>query len=420
VGSLLVSGRPRLLFVTPRFPFPLDNGGAIRNHQILTGLKGGHFRVSLLCPAPADGIVPEAELARIADDWRFWALEGPLGRKLRDLGRLGALLRSLPVSVLSDHRRSAVDALWSTVEKESVDVCVLDFVHSAVLTEGRRLPCPSVVFTHNCEAEIFERRAQVGAGSITAPIWRSQHRKMESFERRSLRAADDVIAVSERDAERFRRRYGVPHVSVIPTGVDLDYNTFVAPRGGKRVVFTGSMNWPANIDGIGWLLDEMWADVARRHPQATMTVIGHSPPPALAEKAARAFPGWQFTGRVEDVRPHVHGADCFVIPLRIGGGTRLKGYEAMALGIPVVSTALGVEGLDMAPDVHYLRAETPREFADAIARVLDDAALRTALAERARAHVEARFSGRVVAAEFERICRKVAEAGQRADVRVAA
>jgi glycosyltransferase involved in cell wall biosynthesis len=136
-----------------------------------------------------------------------------------------------------------------------------------------------------------------------------------------------------------------------------------------------------------------------------MTVVGRTPPARLQTEAQRRGLNWRFTGYVDDIRPYIRRASVYVIPLRVGGGTRLKVFEAMGLGCPVVSTSVGVEGLPLTPDAHYLRADDARALADATVRLLGDAALRVQLSQAARQHVAAHFSFRSVAAEFERICK---------------
>jgi glycosyltransferase involved in cell wall biosynthesis len=238
-------------------------------------------------------------------------------------------------------------------------------------------------------------------------LWTDQHRKMQRFERDALERFDCVIAVSERDAAAFARDYGSTTVQTIGTGVDLEYFSYSSPADSGRVVFTGSMDWLANRDGIDFLLDGVWPLVLRQHPAATMCVVGRDPPSGLVRKARQAGFDWQFTGYVDDVRPYVRDSSIYVVPLRVGGGTRLKIYEAMAMGCPVISTAIGVEGLPLIAGEHYLVADDATDLANAIHQLLVDVELRLRLSSAARRLVEENCSYRAVARQFERICEAV-------------
>ena len=260
------------------------------------------------------------------------------------------------------------------------------------------------MFTHNVETEIFERHAAVSSG-LWRLIWSREAAKMQRFEKAVLNRFTTVIAVSERDAAALHGRFGLRNMAVIDTGVDLDFYNFHPPgNSGKTVVFAGSMNSHANIDGISFLMDEVWPLVTSRHGDAKMLVVGRNPPAALVAKAKRRNLAWTFTGFVDDIRPHVLAGDLSVIPLRVGSGTRLKAFEAMALGRPIVSTTLGVEGLSVEPGRHFLVGDTPEAFADAIIRLLTDCTLRQQLAGTARRLLEERFSWSAVGRQFEAIC----------------
>lgn len=141
-----------------------------------------------------------------------------------------------------------------------------------------------------------------------------------------------------------------------------------------------------------------------RVPEAAMMVIGRAPPAALVSKARGKGINWEFTGFVDDVRTHARGAAMHVVPLRVGGGTRIKVFEGLAMGVPMVSTTIGVEGLEIEPDTHYLRADDAAAFAATCARLLRDGGLRMALSRAARDHVVANFTAQVAARAFERIC----------------
>ena len=385
------------------FLFPADTGGRIRTSNILRGLKGGAFEVTLLCPADAPQQQRWApQLAQLCDRLIAWepAATRPQWRRALDL------FDPLPVNVVADRTRAGRTTVHRALASERFDVVVFDFVHAAVL-RPLRVDAATVCFTHNVEAEIFERHAtQTSRMSIMRSVWASQSRKMTRFESEVLPSFTRVIAVSERDAAVFRDRYAVQAPAVIPTGVDLEYFGWQAPaqpNGAPTVVFTGSMDWAANIDGVGYFIDEIWPRVRAAVANARFVVVGRNPPAALVERS-RTVAGVTFTGLVDDVRPYVRDAHAFVIPLRVGGGTRIKAFEAMAMGCPVVSTSIGMEGLGVRPDEHFLLRDDATGFVEAVVALLNDVERRQGLSSRARTCVEAGFGHRAVAQVFENAC----------------
>ncbi len=399
-----MSQQRELLFVSSMFLFPVDTGARIRTTQILKGMKGGRFRITLASPAT------EAELSEyggqmeaVCDNHIHW----PRSERgwLFDLLRMRHLFSPLPIPVVTDRSEDAARLLESQIANQP-DVIVVDFPHTMVLMP-QKLAIPAVLFTHNVEAEIFERHRKVVSDPLRRFVWGNQYRKMRSFEGDALRRATRVIAVSDRDKKAFNSRYSVTDVDVIPTGVDLDFFGYQPPADTPNVVFTGSMDWMANIDAIEFLLGEVWPLVVHQLPDATMTVVGRNPPPQLIARAEQSGYAWQFTGWVTDTRPSVRQSAAFVIPLRVGGGTRLKVYEAMAMGCPVVSTSIGVEGLPVEHDQHCLLAESAEALADSLVRVLTDGEFRNRISVAARSHVEDNFSYQNAANIFEGICRSV-------------
>ena len=393
--------RPRLAFVSPLFLFPNDAGGKIRTTNILRGLKGGQFRVRLLSPASSEQQSHwAAEINSVCDEFVPWQPTPPKPRWQRGLGLLG----DIPVNIASDKTRPAMDAVQALADGDETDLMVFDFVHASVLRPAQ-LRCKSVCFTHNVEAEIFARHAQHAPDMVRRWMWTSQHRKMVRFERDALRRYDGVVAVSERDARHFRDAYRVTQAHAIPTGVDLGHFTWQAPpdAGSPSVVFTGSMDAPANHDGVQWFLNEVWPRVIAAVPAARFVVVGRNPPAALLA-TGRRIPNVEFTGFVDDVRPYIRSAQVSVIPLLVGGGTRIKAFEAMAMGSAVVSTAVGIEGLDVTHGQHFIESDDAAGFAAAVALLLNDAAARLGYSQRARERVESRFGHQVAARAFEQIC----------------
>lgn len=401
-------GKPRLAFVSPLFLFPTDAGGKIRTTNILKGMKGGAFDITLLSPGTAEDEARwSVELASTCDTFRRWTPAPAAPRWRRALG----LADPLPVNVLADRVPAAVELVDRVLADGRFDLVVFDFVHAAVLKPAR-LASRTLCFTHNVEAEIFKRHAAQASNAALRAMWTSQHRKMERYEGDVLRRFTSVVAVSERDARFFRESYGVADPEIIPTGVDLDFFAFREreARDGRppTVIFTGLMDWTANVDGVLWFLDEAWPSIVARMPDARFVVVGKNPVSSIVD-AARRHPNVTVTGFVDDVRTYAYAADAFVIPLRVGGGTRIKAFEAMAMGCPVVSTTIGVEGLAVTPEEHYLLADDARGIADAVVALFEDAGRSRALATNARALVEAEFGHAVAARAFEAACLRALE-----------
>lgn len=396
-----MSGRPRLLFVSPRFLFPADQGGKIRTTQILRGMKGGRFEIVLASPAtPDEAAQHRSDLETVCD--RFVTWPGPRRLPLSKITRLRHLFSPLPVSVISDRSTAGAETVRQALTRKA-DIAVFDFLHSFALAP-EEIGVPAVMFTHNVEAEIFHRHAEVAGHPLKRAVWRQQYRKMRAYEEASLKRFDTVVTVSQRDAGAFLAVPGMGRVETIPTGVDLEFFRYQPPSEDDHVVFTGAMDWQANIDGIEFFMDEVWPRVAEQRPRTRVTIVGRNPGAALVERARRRALPFQFTGFVDDIRPHVRNASAYIIPLRVGGGTRIKAFEAMAMGIPVVSTGLGVEGLPVTAGEHYLHADQAPQFAAALINLLEDADRRSALSHQARSYVEQNFSSGVAAQRFEEIC----------------
>ena len=290
--------------------------------------------------------------------------------------------------------------------ERGTDAILVDFPHAAVLLPPH-LAVPAIIFTHNVEAEIFARHAEIAHGPMRL-VWQDQARKMRRFEGDAIARCQKVIAVSDRDARALEATYGLSGVEPIETGVDTDFYSFnepmPAPAEGGTVIFTGSMDSRSNIDGIEFLMDEVWPKLLLLRPKARAIIAGRNPPERLTEAATSRGFDWTFTGYVDDVRPFVESGHVYAIPLRVGSGTRIKVFEAMAMGCPVVSTRLGVEGLDVTDGENYLAADTAEDFAAALARILGDRALQMRLSTDARTLVSTRFGWPVVTRHFEQIC----------------
>ena len=393
-------GRPRLLFISPRFLFPADQGGKIRTSNILRHMKGGAFEIVLAAPAPIGHARFAADIDSVCDRFVHWPEHKPTQAR-----RAQALFNRLPVAAATD-RSIAGSRVIASALAEQPDIVLADFPHAAVLLPAK-LNAASVMFTHNVEAEIFERHGKLATGPMRY-VWQDQARKMRRFEGEALRRFDTVIAVSSRDAAELKDRYLPRRIATIDTGVDLDFFPFSspapAPTDGGTVIFTGTMSWQANAEGIDWMLEEIWPRVIAARPAARAVIVGRGAPDWLTAKVRERGVAWDFPGFVDDIRPHVAAAHVYVIPLRVGSGTRIKAFEAMAMGCPVVSTNVGIEGLAITDGAHFLAADDANDFADAILRLLREADATSRIARDGRALLEKKFSWAQVARQFEKIC----------------
>jgi glycosyltransferase involved in cell wall biosynthesis len=245
----------------------------------------------------------------------------------------------------------------------------------------------------------------VAKGRIARRYLAEQWRRMRRHEMAECRRFDHVVAVSPQDAEAFRAEYGVASVSDVPTGVDTDY---FRPSGREArqphdLVFTGSMDWMPNEDAILYFAEQILPRVRARVPGVTLTVVGRNAPPRV-RALGDADPAIRVTGSVPDVRPYIERAALFVVPIRVGGGTRLKIFEAMAMERAVVSTSVGAEGLPVRDGVDGVLRDTPEAFADALVELLARPERAAAIGREAAAVVRARFGWDGVAAQFAAAC----------------
>ncbi|MGQ0539506.1 MAG: glycosyltransferase [Gemmatimonadaceae bacterium] len=394
-----------ILWIKTELLHPVDKGGRIRTFQMLRQLRRDH-RITYL--ALNDGSGPPDALDRAAeycDDLVTLPFET---RRKRSAGFYAELLANmaspLPYAIAKYRVPALTEALRDLVQRSAVDAAVCDFLAPSVnIPDG--LGVPLILFQHNVEAQIWERHAANARDPVTRWYMRRQWRRMAAFERRECARFDHVVAVSQEDADLMRRLYAPRAISTVATGVDTEY---FAPSGQRKrmpneIVFTGSMDWLPNEDAMLWFTSAVLPLVREHVPEATLSIVGRTPS-APVRDLERRHSGVTVTGSVPDVRPYLEQGSVFVIPLRIGGGTRLKAYEAMGMEIPVVSTRIGVEGLPLAAGGEYLAADDAPAFAAAIVRLLREPALGRALAQAAAARVRRECGWREVAAVFADIC----------------
>jgi sugar transferase (PEP-CTERM/EpsH1 system associated) len=398
-----------ILWLNANLLLPLDKGGKLRTWHIMRELARQHEITYLSFADPsqtrADHDGMRDVCARLETVPRSDAAKGTLGFYL-DAARY--LVDPAPYAVAKYRSDAFRDRLMTLLASTSFDVVVCDFLVPAI-NMPERLPCRSILFTHNVEAEIWRRHVENATNAASRRLLRQQWRRMLRFERNALSRFDLVLAVSDADKATCNRLY--PDVArrpihVVQTGVDTNYFKPVADGSETpQLVFTGSMDWLPNEDGMLFFVNDVLPHIRRAVPDVTLSIVGRAPTPAVRRLGDRA--GITVTGRVDDVRPHVGAGTVYVVPLRIGGGTRLKIFEAMAMGKAVVSTTIGAEGLPVAPGENILIADDPEAFASAVVALLRDPGMRTRIGSEARRLVVEQYDWSAVAADFERALRRV-------------
>jgi polysaccharide biosynthesis protein PslH len=396
----------RILWVKMGGLWPPTAGGRIRSVETLSWLARRHEVTVLTTHGPADD--HDALARRLPAGARVISIPfaAPrVGSAAFPWALAASWLSPLPVDLWKWRARAVRDRARTLMAHGAVDVCVADFLVS--LPNVPRSRVPLVLFEHNVEHQIWNRLAAIERRPWRRALLEIEARKMRRAERRACRAADLVIAVSEEDRARLAALAPDSRCVATPTGVDTEYfRPGTRPEIRNRLVFTGSMDWFPNEDAILHFAVHVLPRIRAEIPDVTVTVVGRNPSASLREHADRA--GIVVTGTVDDVRPYVEEAAVYVVPLRAGGGTRLKIFEALAMGKAVVSTTVGAEGLSVISGRDVAIADQPDEFARSVIALLRDPAQRRALGRAGRELVQARHSWEQVSLDFDRWCQTVA------------
>lgn len=388
----------KILWVKPGKLLPLDTGGRLRTYNILRQLSAAHSVTLLSYYAGLRDANYEHKIRELFPG----ALPVFTGiPELAGLHRVLDYLRRLP------HRApDAVGRFESAYVKQIVatsiahhefDVAICDFLASTP-NFPRDLAIPTILFQHNVESVLWQRRAQFEAKFVDRVIAKIEYAKMARYEAEQVRRFHHVFAVSEADLETMTAMVEPSRISVIPTGVDLQkfrYDPQLKPAG-PFVVFVGSMDWEPNINGVEYFSNEIWPQVLAGVPGARFQVVGRNPHPRVQKLASASV---EITGTVPSVTKYIRDAAVLVVPLRIGSGTRIKIYEGMAMGKATVSTSVGAEGLDVHHSQDILLADQPQQFAQWIVALLQNETMRQRM-EAAAARTASQYDWSMVAERF--------------------
>jgi sugar transferase (PEP-CTERM/EpsH1 system associated) len=380
----------RVLQFAPRVCWPLDTGAKLRNYH-LARVLALRARVSLL--AFTDHECLSDTLGEIYDQ----VITVARGSAYTPAKVARGIVGKTPLPVLNYTTDSMKRALEKLLSEDDFDIVQVEGIHLMsylpILLQARRPPIV-VCDWHNIESELMQRYSERESGFLRRAYASKTARLMCEFERRALREFDAHVTVSERDAEQLRNLNPEARIFVIENGVDTAFYSDheIGARDVSlvlRIVFVGSMDYHANIDGAINFARQVWPRVRARRPELIFTIVGKDPSAQVRELAQ--LPGVEVTGTVTDVRPFYREAVAAVVPLNVGGGSRLKILEAMAAGVPVVSTTLGAEGLEVRHDKNILIADTNEQLAESIINLTENEAQRQELSNAGRALVSSRY-----------------------------
>lgn len=308
-----------------------------------------------------------------------------------------------PVTALNDYSSSLRLAIEKELASQTYDIAICDFVQSALNFKNIK-NIPIVLFQHNVESMIAKRQFEYARNFILKIFWWLQWKKMFFFEKHNCRRFNLVIAVSEEDKQLFQALYHVNHVQAIPTGVDVDYYLPLSSEPVEKniLTFCGSMDWLPNEDAMIYFIDEILPSLKRNVLGIQLYIVGRNPSDKLKRKA-KAHPEVKLTGWVEDTRAYISKSKLFIVPIRIGGGTRLKIYEAMSMGKAVISTSIGAEGLPVTNGTNIIIEDNPTGFQNRIVELLGDTEKREKIGAMASSFVRENFAWHQVAKLFSEL-----------------
>jgi len=395
----------KILFLSTWFPYPPDNGSKLRVHYLLRALTKVYgvtlvsFGFGTARPGRANALEAICDRVGIVSLDPFAASRtGPLRTFLSARPTVNRPIESMRRLVAEVICEESFDAVIASTEMMSA--------YALQVPRGT----PTVLEEHNSMTRWMRERYMAQTSPVQRVRCWASWRKRRHFEARNYRHFDLVTMVSEADLATTLGTIGDESIRVelVPNGVDCKRNRpGLTEAKTSTLIFNGALTYSANYDAMQWFLGEIYGLIKARAPGVSISITGSTKGVDLQGLALDH--SVHLTGYVEDVRLPVAEAAVCVVPVREGGGTRLKILEAMALGTPVVATSKGAEGLDVIDGEHLLLGDTPEAFAEAVLRVMTDSALRKRLCQKARALVEKRYDWEEIGAQFVALVEEVVD-----------
>ncbi|MCE5199277.1 MAG: glycosyltransferase family 4 protein [Armatimonadota bacterium] len=379
----------KILFLAHLFPLPLDSGGKIKSFHTLKILSSMHDVAVLAYVRNQDEMQRLDELRHVCSSVTIVSLVRGKFRNVADL--TSSLISRKSFIVSRDYRREMQEAFTRLVGDFQPDVVHIDHLQMAQFVDFNA-SYRTVLDNHNVECMIIKRIAESSKSTMERMCASIEWPKLRAYELDACRRCDAVLTVSEEDKATLQEfNQSLANIHTVPIGVDTDYFASVERvNNSKNIISIGTMYWPPNIDSMLYFYREILPLVKREVPDCTLTIIGQRP--AAAIKKLESDPAVKVTGTVDDVREPARDCGAFVVPLRSGSGVRVKILNAFAMGLPVVSTTVGVEGITAKHGEHLMIADSPADFSRCVAQVLKDPWLAEKLGNNGRKLVAESYS----------------------------
>ena len=427
-----------ILFLTQIIPYPLDAGPKIKTWHVLKHLAGQGHHIFLASFVRPDEIKAVERVRQICDavhtvpirrsrvnDVFYWLCSNATGRPFLIERDDIVAMRTLVNQLLSTKQINCIHADQLTMTQFALPSNASPSRHNALAADPKEQSAdghrPFCIFdAHNAVWTIFERLRQTSPW-FTKPILAAEARRIKRYEGMVTHSFDHILTVTESDRQSLIQAYqyylggsnegvnvkvtdsGLP-MTVIPIAIDTEQLQPVKRRSGSLNILTlGTLQYPPNADGIRWFIHEVYPLVREQVPRASLTIVGKNPPQDFVQLAANSQDAITVTGYVPDLKPYLEQANQVVVPVRVGSGMRVRILEAFAQAMPVVTTTIGLEGIEASPDEDVLVADTPADFAARVVNVLTDETLQNRLSMNGRRLVEKCYDWRAVLQKLDSI-----------------
>jgi len=396
----------KVLLLTQVLPFPPDSGPKIKTWNLIKHLSRNH-NITLVSFVRGD---QSAEI-RCLEQYCERVIAVPISRSFsRDVwAMLYSLFRGTPWVIARDYRPSMRQAIETLTRSERFDIIHADQLNMAQyalrVSGGRR-----ILDLHNALWLLYRRLTEILKVGPEKLLWWREWRLLQRYEGKTCQVFDEVFVVSAEDRAALVEVIGRDrHIQVVPITIDPeDFPPVLRNPGANHIVSLGTMFWMPNVDGVSWFIREVFPHIRSQRPDVVFDILGARPPAEIL-RLAKTQPGISVPGYVKDPVPHLREAAVMVIPLRAGGGMRVKVLQALAQGLPVVSTSLGCEGIEVEAGRHLLIADTAEDFARATLQLLEDQELAAKLGQQGREHILARYSALTQLWDVDEVYRSVVE-----------